>query len=37
VPHFGRESGIKLVGLYAKTLAGENTAEILKDKGMMRK
>jgi len=37
MPHFGCERGIKLVCLYPKTLASENTLEILKDKRMMRK
>jgi hypothetical protein len=37
MPHFRRESGIELMSLYPKALAGENAAEILKDKRMMGK
>jgi hypothetical protein len=35
MPHFWSERGIKLMGLYPKTLSGENASEILKNKRMM--
>jgi hypothetical protein len=37
VPHFGREGGVKLMRLDPKTLADENTPEILEDERVMRK